>query len=541
MAQTKTQARAHAGPVAVQFIVTTTLDKTDADTRRLIRSHVMRGKNKGKTRPTKSKRASPPSPTTPVLFADAEHVEDYSSMTAAETHPTEQSMWVAPRPRMVATDLDLFETTSGLTPSLKDLISKAFNVVKPATFASQLFGRPSDSSDLFCFSNLSLHPAMLPSLLFTAQAYHDIVANNAVGDTAQRYLAQALRQLQQTLADAEGATSYSTMVVVASLATGSLIAGDLETAKKHLDGLYRILNIRGGIQTLQKGGMIEYKAQSMDLALHMGLGTPPRFVRPDITYDPAISPLEHPSISQHFPELSPLLTSAMSRPDDANTLQRLLNAYADCRSFCDNADTVRRTGHYMAPALFVQLGRSVTYRLLHLPGIAVREGLGTGTAEELLRLGMLSFVKTVLIRASWIGKRMVYMKAQVEETLKNRLAGPVLEWPKLLLWGLWIGALAVLDDVSSDGPVSIEWVVLGMKRTINSLGLNGWEEVKAVLKEFLWIDVLHDDDGRKIYQSLGMPGERCNEVSGWMEEDAAWVSSRELVDESLRPVTGLYA
>ena len=148
----------------------------------------------------------------------------------------------------------------------------------------------------------------------------------------------------------------------------------------------------------------------MDLALHMGLGTPTRFIRPDITYDPAISPIQYPSISQHFPELSPLLASATSQ---GNALQKLVNIYADCRSFSDMADAVRVTGRYMQPGLYIQLGRSVTYRLLHLPEMAVREGLGIGTAEELLRLGMLSFVKTVMIRASWLGKRMVFMKGQV--------------------------------------------------------------------------------------------------------------------------------
>jgi len=230
----------------------------------------MRGKNTGKTRSSKAiKRAIPLSP------PDSDSAHEHSP---PDVTMTEQRLWVAPRPRMVATDLDLFDTTSGLSPSLKDLISKgalnavstlsqpmltapAFNVIKPATFATQLFGRPLDSSDLFCFSNLSLHPAMLPSLLFTAQAYHDIVTDSADGRTAQRYLAQALRQLQQTLSDGDGAPSYSTMIVVASLATGSLIAGDFETAKKHLDGLHRILNMRGGIQTLQQGGAVEYKAQ----------------------------------------------------------------------------------------------------------------------------------------------------------------------------------------------------------------------------------------------------------------------------------------
>jgi hypothetical protein len=130
---------------------------------------------------------------------------------------------------------------------------------------------------------------------------------------------------------------------------------------------------------------------------------------------------------------------------------------------------------------------------------------------------------------------------QKEATLKKRLAGPVLEWPKLLLWGLWIGALAVLGDVCSDGPDGIEWAAMGMKRTISALGLNGWDEVKAVLKEFMWIDVLHDEEGRRIYQSLGMPDGGGRGLSGWLEEDATWAPSGELADEALHRLTGLCA
>lgn len=107
----------HIGPVTVQFIVSTTLDKTDADTRKLIRSHVMRGKNTGKTRPRKAvKRANVLSP--PDAGSPASEVR---------TEAAQQSTWVAARPCMVATDLDLFDITSGLPASLKDLISKGMS------------------------------------------------------------------------------------------------------------------------------------------------------------------------------------------------------------------------------------------------------------------------------------------------------------------------------------------------------------------------------------------------------------------------------
>lgn len=113
----------HPGPVTIQFIVATTLDKTDADTRKLIRSHVMRGKNKGKTRPKKAtkapKRVNLSSPESSSPNSDSAHEHSGSSPDV-----TDQSLWVAPRPRMVAGDLDLFAVTSGLPPSLKDLISK---------------------------------------------------------------------------------------------------------------------------------------------------------------------------------------------------------------------------------------------------------------------------------------------------------------------------------------------------------------------------------------------------------------------------------
>ena len=128
----------------------------------------------------------------------------------------------------------------------------------------------------------------------------------------------------------------------------------------------------------------------------------------------------------------------------------------------------------------------------------------------------------------------VKLTAMQEETLKTRLAGPVLEWPKLLLWGLWIARLAVLGGVSSDPRDDLEWVVMGMKRTINALGLHGWEEVKAVLKQFLWIDVLHDEEGRRIYQSLGMGGEADSddESSFGLVDDAQLVAT-ELGDENM--------
>lgn len=79
----------------------------------------MRGKNKGKTRPKKATKATKRANLSSSSSPESDAVHEHSSPDV-----TDHSLWVTPRPRMVAGDLDLFAVTSGLPPSLKDLISK---------------------------------------------------------------------------------------------------------------------------------------------------------------------------------------------------------------------------------------------------------------------------------------------------------------------------------------------------------------------------------------------------------------------------------
>lgn len=135
-------------------------------------------------------------------------------------------------------------------------------MVKPATYAVQLFGKDEKSSELFCFNNLSSHPAMVPALLFTAQAFYDTTTGASFGSPpiAQFHLAKTLKLLRVSLEDETEATSYSTMVVVASLATAAVILGDMDTAGKHLDGLHKMVQARGGLASLGRYTMVAYKA-----------------------------------------------------------------------------------------------------------------------------------------------------------------------------------------------------------------------------------------------------------------------------------------
>lgn len=120
--------------------------------------------------------------------------------------------------------------------------------------------RPTD--DLFCFTNISQHPGLLHSTLFATQAFHDLTVSHAYGPTARRHLAKALRHLQIRLDDQQQAVELSTTAIVASLAMAAVLTGDHETAAKHMDGLKKIVDLRGGLSSLGEDSMIVYKAKS---------------------------------------------------------------------------------------------------------------------------------------------------------------------------------------------------------------------------------------------------------------------------------------
>ncbi len=115
--------------------------------------------------------------------------------------------------------------------------------------------------DLFSFANLTRYPGILHSLVFAGQTFHDLSLGPSLGTKARLHLSKAIYHLQKSLDNPTEATQYTTCATIMSLAVAFLIAGDIETTGKHLDGLRKILNLRGGMKSLGSGSIIEYKAR----------------------------------------------------------------------------------------------------------------------------------------------------------------------------------------------------------------------------------------------------------------------------------------
>jgi hypothetical protein len=141
----------------------------------------------------------------------------------------------------------------------------------------------------------------------------------------------------------------------------------------------------------------------------------------------------------------------------------------------------------MQPGLFYRLSTSVLYRLLQLQ-------YDQRSPSELLRLGMLAYTKTLIIRLPGLGKRMTFIAGQLEAELEP--VPSMAEGSPFLFWALNISALSIFEDTIRD------WFRQHFVSTAAALHLHTWSEAKAVLKRFLWVDMLHDQPASLIFQTL---------------------------------------
>lgn len=102
---------------------------------------------------------------------------------------------------------------------------------------------------------------MTDAVIFTAQSFYERTMGIPYGQRAQFHLSKTIKYLQASLDNPSQATSDSTLAVVTSLAVAAMLLDELETAGKHMDGLARMIELRGGFKSLGKGAVIEHKAR----------------------------------------------------------------------------------------------------------------------------------------------------------------------------------------------------------------------------------------------------------------------------------------
>lgn len=211
----------------------------------------------------------------------------------------------------------------------------------------------------------------------------------------------------------------------------------------------------------------------MDAGLAIGTGCQPLF---------APEPQSFPQISRRrFAAKYPELNTIYPLPDSI-----LSSAWADLRDFSDAANIATTTGAKIPPSLFTSLSTSVPHRLMSLD-------YEKTSIHELLRLSMLAYVKSVIIRMKGIGRNLTFLAEKLKSALLFHLTSLDPEKPPLLFWACFMAALAVFEG-NEPG-----WLRVGLQQTMLPLGMYTWPQARDVLKRYLWTDMLHDAEGEKMF------------------------------------------
>lgn len=165
---------------------------------------------------------------------------------------------------------------------------------------------------------------------------------------------------------------------------------------------------------------------------------------------------------------------------------KLCYIWADLQEFSRSANLAFQTGQKMDCILFTEILISVQYRLMFLD-------IAPESTDKAIYVGMLAFSTNIFLRM----KDLAIPLHNVSAHLRDSIIGPVLMGDATLefkLWLLFVARICVVTE--NESP----WLQPEMKKTLEALNLASWKAAKERLKRYLWIDVVHDNDGRKAYE-----------------------------------------
>jgi hypothetical protein len=214
----------------------------------------------------------------------------------------------------------------------------------------------------------------------------------------------------------------------------------------------------------------------IDVALHEG--TSPMLRYPGISGDQVYSLFGTRRKYSHLTEIpaDPALNSIAT---DVSTVVHFLNTEA--KNF------------KLKPVVYQDLILDLAYRLVEyrLPSPQQEDSLQTA-----LRLALTSFMTTFILH---FGHQRRIRFTDLAIRLQKALRGCWTTNPgnhSFFLWALVVGG------ISEFGPLDHGWLLPAIRKTADGLGITDWEPLRAVLLQYPWVSVLHDDQAKRLWETV---------------------------------------
>ncbi|KAI0382530.1 hypothetical protein F5Y04DRAFT_279817 [Hypomontagnella monticulosa] len=454
------------------FIVSSNVSKADPATRKLIRSHARRGKTKRKIRPPEDQRET-----------NDGTVAGRARMTRVKLEEFIES-YIPLMPGRIGSDIYFVEFADGIGPSTLVTMAHVTTVISGIVFPLRAaIGFQSDNRGWD--SPFGRDAASLHITTFAAQGFIDRVLNRQESITnpeAILHFHKGLKLLRERLLgdDDEIKISDSTMSIVLKLASIAHFDGNYEIAKQHMDGLRKMVDLRGGLDVF-RGTSLLVEMLRYDLGIALLNGSDPLFFK-----QPSEPVFSYPE------QLLPSSEDNMHFQDNAQGLQtmddHLIIAWLVMRKFCLLVDLGAQTRRSMKPEIIYETMSAVMYRLLYMK-------FPDGSIDEIVRLGLLAFSHHVFLQ--WQDIKLPYRH------FTDRYQSGILRLTsmhgissQLMLWLLMAGAISFFEVADE------QWLKEHMQEHLSICQVKTWKGMQDILKSFMWIALLDDQLGESIYDSL---------------------------------------
>ncbi|KAI1125894.1 hypothetical protein F5Y10DRAFT_294276 [Nemania abortiva] len=494
----------------LRFMVKTSMDDFRPADRKLIRSHVMKGKNLGRARPLGSRRyreltneranVVSSSSNTDASHHDGNHgsASLSQSISGSLPHSEDQIGIQAPEsiPSLFGSPASTMYLADSVNPAVLEVVLHLSSIAKQLLFSIEkcmFFDRRAEN----WLAPLAVDPAFLHAKVFTSLYYFDVVLPRRSSHDNKHILYHyhttvSLLRKRLLFDSDEIRLSNNTVSVILSLASQAFRTGELKLALHHMQGIRRIISLRGGLSTFKGNEKLAAEILRCDLgmAVHAGLD-------PVLLHDAALRDKyrTYPNLGIFLDEENLKLSSQSCLFLDSSAAtygvevdSRLASTWSAMSDFCRVINLAAETQQRIKVDTFLHSMASIMYSLLDMH-------FEESSWDETIRLGLLSFSCSVFLPWSDLGTPLPHLHSILKNHFANCAASTSFLPPKLLLWVLMASTIAT--SVEPDNG----WFYGLMHEAINLCEIKCWSQMRDILMSLMWIGIVHDGPGKSVFST----------------------------------------
>ena len=294
---------------------------------------------------------------------------------------------------------------------------------------------------------------------------------------AARHFGKALKLLRRRIEDSdnEAMIGDNTLMSIMVLATSALVGGQLSTAREHLLGIKKIMALRGGFGSFTGSVKLFLEILRCDIGVSLSTGSLPVFFKDPTTEMPW-----------------PLFNLAGLPSEDLRTITpsidgRLVHIWESVKDFCRMVNNASLANTQLPEQMFLDNMASSMYPLFGME-------FETGSNSDMTRLSLLSFCSSSFLQWHNMGIRYTWLPTVYREALVHVGQRTDDIPPRITLWIFSIGAISGLMTDRS-------WLTARIYLALRECDISSWASMRKSLRRFPWIDFVHDEPMRKIYQA----------------------------------------